>query len=204
MKRNYRSLFVSLFLGAIITLSCTIPFIATNNSTDNGSPEIIQTITPIATEQSGKPIPSDQDTTLGGTLDDPALIHIPAGAFEMDIAAQMSYPDALPADPGQGWTGLGTPLQVDLESEQTRSDQPMQVTIDFEPQGIQETGISLNLMRLTWAKAHSHLQPTISVCWRVFRPMKLNASTNSWKNQPPKPLLNRLPKENLKKKLKPW
>jgi hypothetical protein len=72
--------------------------------------------------------------------DDPATILVPAGAFEMDIAAQVSYPDALPADPGQGWSGLGTPLKVDLESEQTRSDQPMQVTMEFNPQGISEPG----------------------------------------------------------------
>jgi hypothetical protein len=140
MKRNYRSLFVSLILGAIITLSCTIPFIATKNSSENGSPEIFQTATPIATQQTTIPIPSDQDTSLGGMGDDPATIRIPAGAFEMDIAAEVSYPDTLPADPGQGWTGLGTAVQVDLESAQTRSDQPMQVTIDFDPQGIQEAG----------------------------------------------------------------
>ena len=140
MRKNHRFTLVCLVLGAIISLSCTIPFIATKNSTDSESQEKIQTATPIAIEQSGKPVPSDQDTTLGGMGDDPAAILIPAGAFEMDISAEVSYPDALPAEPGQGWTGLGTPLQVDLESEQTRSDQPMQVTMAFDPQGIQEPG----------------------------------------------------------------
>ena len=85
-------------------------------------------------------IASEQNTTLGGIEADPAAILIPAGAFEIDTAAQLSYPDALPAEPGQGWMGLGTPIMVDLETEQTRSDQPMQVTMKFDPQGIREPG----------------------------------------------------------------
>ncbi|MFN2302503.1 MAG: hypothetical protein ACK2TV_02105, partial [Anaerolineales bacterium] len=116
------------------------PFIVTSNSTESETQEIIPIATTIDTEEKTIPIPSDQDTTLGGTADDSAVIHIPAGSFEMDISAAVSYPDTLPAEPGQGWTGLGTAVLVDLESEQTRSDQPMQVTIDFNPQGIQEPG----------------------------------------------------------------
>ena len=140
MRRNHRLIFLSLILGAIVTLSCSIPFIATRNSGDNGSPEIILDATPIATQQNAVPIASDQDTTLGGMADDSATILVPAGAFEMDISAAVSYPDVLPAEPGQGWSGLGTPLKVDLASEQTRSDQPMQVTMEFNPQGISEPG----------------------------------------------------------------
>jgi hypothetical protein len=140
MRRNHRSTFICLILGAIVTLSCSIPFFATRNSTDSETPEMILDATPIPTQQNAKPIAADQDTTLGGMADDPATIVVPAGAFEMDIAAQVSFPDALPAEPGQGWSGLGTPLKVDLESEQTRSDQPMQVTLEFNPQGISEPG----------------------------------------------------------------
>ena len=140
MRRNQILILGCLFIGAIATLSCSIPFIATNNSTDNDSAEIVQTITPTPAEQDALPIHSGQDTTLGGSVDDPALIFIPAGAFEMDIAAEISYTDLLPAEPGEGWTGLSTPMKLELESEQTRSDQPMQVTLEFDPQGITEPG----------------------------------------------------------------
>ena len=114
MRRNQILILGCLFIGAIATLSCSIPFIAKNNSTDNDSAEIVQTITPTPTEQDALPIHSDQDTTLGGSVDDPALIFIPAGAFEMDIAAEISYTDVLPAQPGEGWTGLSTPMKLEL------------------------------------------------------------------------------------------
>ena len=127
MRRNIRYIFVCLILGAIITLSCSIPFYTFQRSSE----EILTDTTQISQEQ---------NTTLGGKEGDPATVLIPVGAFSTSATAKLSLLNKLPAEPEQGWVGLGSPLQVDLDSAQTRSDQPMQVTINFDPQGIQEPG----------------------------------------------------------------
>ncbi len=127
MRRNHRYIFVCLILGAIVTLSCSIPFFTFQRSSEEILTDTIQ-------------ISQEQNTTLGGKEGDPAAILIPAGAFSTSATAKLSLLNKLPLEPEQGWLGLGSPLQVDLDSEQTRSDQPMQVTINFDPQGIQEPG----------------------------------------------------------------
>ncbi|HPX96435.1 MAG TPA: hypothetical protein PK057_08370 [Brevefilum fermentans] len=99
-----------------------------------------QGTTPDVPSKASIPIVVEQDTTLGGLEGEPARVQIPAGAFMTDASASISYSDTLPALPEEGWTGLGATLNVELESAQTRSDQPMQVRMKFDAAGIKEPG----------------------------------------------------------------
>ena len=83
---------------------------------------------------------SSQDTTLGGRENDPGLVKIPSGAFDTETSVALSFPSELPAPIGEHWTGVGIPVQIELESPQTRADKPMEVIINFDPVGISEPG----------------------------------------------------------------
>ncbi len=131
MKQNQRVVILSIIVGVLVTLSCTLPFGTSESPTSSSSGKFF--LDPIT-------IPSDQNATLGGMDGGSGEIHIPAGAYETDTSAQLAYLDALPAEPGQGWTGLGIPITVSVESEQTRSDKPIQVTMQFNTQDVKEPG----------------------------------------------------------------
>ena len=131
MRQNKRAVIFCIILGIFVTLSCKIPFVPSESPTSNSSGEF--TLDPIS-------IPSGQNATLGGMDGGSGEIFIPAGAYESETSAQLAYLEALPADPEQGWTGLGIPMTVSIESEQTRSDKPMQVTMQFDTQDVKEPG----------------------------------------------------------------
>lgn len=130
-EKKSRLLFLGITLWIMVTLSCSIPFIASESPTSSPTEEVHQDTTAIAL---------DQDTILSGKEGKPVAIRIPSGAFDTDTSAQLSCLDALPSDHGEGLTGLGTPIMVSLEGEHARSDEPMQVTIQFDTQGIKEPG----------------------------------------------------------------
>lgn len=136
MKNNRQNIFLCFLLGSIITLSCRLPLSALKNLIESGSQETTLDVP----SKAPIPIAVEQDTTLGGLEGEPARVQIPAGAFMTDASASISYSDALPALPEEGWVGLGASLSVELESEQTRSDQPMQVRMEFDATGIEEPG----------------------------------------------------------------
>jgi|GEM_PF-1262847 hypothetical protein len=79
-----------------------------------------------------------QPTTIGE--DCAVVVEIPAGAFDTDTSLKLVTLKTLPKEPDEGLSEIGPTVAIIKEGEQARSDEPMLVTLEFDPEGIKEAG----------------------------------------------------------------
>lgn len=84
---------------------------------------------------------SPATTNLIGNVDsDPYAIEVPAGAFKTDSSINITLLEDLPEQPEEGLFQMGTVIDVTINGEQTRAEEPMKFVLDFDSQGITEVG----------------------------------------------------------------
>lgn len=147
-------LIVLLAIMLLGSISCTLPF-NRNQSTDSmenviSDAKISQdpTSTPTGEDTDGDfsqrrlevTISKDHLTNIGNLSEDAFSISIPSGSFQHETSADVYILDDLPESPGEGFLGLGPVIQVELESGQGWSEEPMQVSISFNSENMIEEG----------------------------------------------------------------
>lgn len=79
-----------------------------------------------------------QPTTIGE--DCAVVVEIPAAAFDTETSLKLITLKTLPQEPADGLREIGPTVAIIREGEQARSDEPMLVTLEFDPEGIKEVG----------------------------------------------------------------
>lgn len=145
-NKSAQQMLIGLLLLA--TLACAV---STSSEEDNASAkktleflyiqETLQALNNQPTDEPlSKQLQEDADLTLGDLAAQNAAVYIPAGAFDQQTEVQFNTLNTPPTMNVEGVQPLGATVSIVTNGGQTRSSQPIQVTLKFDSQGIQEYG----------------------------------------------------------------
>jgi len=148
MVMNYSVKHLLLTLLLVSSLACAV-----STSADTGQPAaektleflyLQDTLEAVKKEAAGMSesdqLQQDSDLALGDLASQNAAVLIPAGAFGEQIDLQFNTLNAPPAMTVNGVEPLGATISVGMDGDPKRSSQPIQVTLKFDSQNIQEKG----------------------------------------------------------------
>ena len=138
-NRLQRTLLIGITLWIITTLACSLPGLTKPNNSPQDQTDLVSDLNDTEETPTGVEVIPDRDTLLGGG-GEPVTIQIPPGAYQEGTSLQLSVLSDLPGDLEEGLSGIGAAFGVKVQGESLRSEEPMQVTVQFNGQGIEQVG----------------------------------------------------------------